>query len=125
MKVALTELPDGLEALKNELSLADIMKLIERTARWVDPATFRLLPVWYPEFARRSHYYKGNWSEPQMNKNRATGISEHKREGNTYANKALTEALSLSSRKRQNWSCCHLWGIDDPLYQKTNSIVQD
>lgn len=57
-------LPDGLEALRRELGLADVMRLIERTARWVDPQTFKYLPVWYPEHARRGLFYKGNWSEP-------------------------------------------------------------
>lgn len=101
------------------------MRLIEYTARWVDPETFRLLPLWYPEHARGSFFYKNNWSEPQMNKNRQTGQTEHKREGNLYANKALTHALGLRSDDRPNWSCCHLWGIDDALYQQSNAVVQD
>jgi hypothetical protein len=118
-------LPDGLTALRKELQLTDVMRLIERTARWVAPETFRLLPVWYPEYARRAYFYKGNWSEPQMNKNRQTGHLEHKREGNLYANKALTHALGLRSDDRQNWSCCHIWGVDDALYQESNAVVQD
>lgn len=122
---AISNLPDGLIALRHEMKLAEIMRLIERTARWVDPDTFRLLPLWYPEHARRAHFYKKNWSEPQMNKNRQTGHSEHKREGNLYANKSLTHALGLRSDDRPNWSCCHIWGIDDALYQVTNAVVQD
>src|SRR3954465_13340831 len=98
------------------------MRLIERTARWVDPHTFRLLPVWYPEYARRSPFYKANWSEQQLNKNRATGMSAPKQEGNLYANKALTFALGLRSGDRRNWSCCHIWGIDDQFYQEENAI---
>ena len=125
MPRAITELPDGLIALRAELKLAEIMRLIERTARWVDPATFSLLPLWYPEYARRVLIYKANWSQPQMNKNRQTGQSVHKIEGNIYANKALTHALGLRSDDRPNWSCCHLWGIDDALYQESNAIVQD
>ena len=101
------------------------MQLIERTARWVDAATFKLLPLWYPEYARRAYFYKANWSEPQMNKNRQTGHTEHKREGNLYANKALTHALSFRSDDPPNWSCCHIWGVDDALYQEANSVVQD
>lgn len=118
-------LPDGLDALRAELDLAQIMRLIERTARWVDPETFRLLPLWYPEHARRAHFYKGNWSEPQLNKNRQTGHAEHKREGNVHANKALTHALGLRSDDRPNWSCCHIWGVDDAQYQESNAVVQD
>src|SRR6266702_2259452 len=90
-------LPDGLLALQQELQLTEIMRLIERTARWVAPETFRLLPVWFPEYARRVLFYKANWSEPQMNKNRETGASEHKREVNNYANAALTQALGHRS----------------------------
>jgi len=101
------------------------MRLIERTSRWVDPETFRLMPIWYPEHARGSYFYKKNWSEPQMNKNRQTGHSEHKREGNVYANKALTNALGLRSDDRPNWSCCHIWGVDDAQYQESNAVVQD
>jgi hypothetical protein len=118
-------LPDGLEALRQELSLADVMGLIERTARWVDPNTFKYLPVWYPEHARRGLFYKTNWSEPQMNRNRQTGVTIHKSEGNTHANKALTLALGLRAAERPNWSCCHIWGIDDAAYQISNAVVQD
>jgi hypothetical protein len=118
-------LPDGLTALRTEMQLTEVMRLIERTARWVDPETFFLLPLWYPEYARRSHLYKKNWSEPLLNKNRQTGLTEHKREGNLYANRALTHALGLRSDDRPNWSCCHLWGVDDALYQESNVVVQD
>lgn len=119
------ELPDGLSALRAELKLSEIMRLIERTARWVDPATFKLMPLWYPEFARRAYLYKRNWSERQMNTNRLTRISEHKREGNFHANMALTHALGLRFNDRPNWSCCHLWSIDDSSFQFANAVVQD
>lgn len=118
-------LPNGLEALRKEMPLSQIMTLIERTARWVDPETFRLLPLWYPEHARQGRLYKKNWSEPQMNKNRRTGVSEHWREGNMYANKALTHALGLRSDDRPGWSCCHIWGVDDVSFQETNVVVQN
>lgn len=116
---------DGLEALRAELSLSEVMRLIERTARWVDPESFKRLPVWYPEHSRRGLFYKNNWSEPQMNRNRQTGVAVHKHEGNLYANKALTYALGLRGNDRPNWSCCHIWGIDDASYASTNLIVQD
>lgn len=118
-------LPDGLEALRKELTLAEVMHLIEKTARWVDPATFAYLPVWYPEHARRALFYKSNWTEPQMNRNRQTGLSVHKSEGNINANKALTKALGLRGKQRPNWSCCHIWGLDDDHYQSSNEVVQD
>ena len=50
-------LPDGLYALRLGLK-AEVMRLIERTCRWVDPDTVKLLPLWYPEHARRSYFYK-------------------------------------------------------------------
>lgn len=118
-------LPDGLEALRRELGLSDVMRLIERTAQWVDPKTFEYLPVWYPEHARRGLFYKASWSEPQMNRNRQTGATIHKFEGNIHANKALTLALGLRAVERPNWSCCHIWGVDDAAYQISNAVVQD
>lgn len=116
---------DGLDALRAELSLGDVMRLIERTARWVDPATFRMLPVWYPEHTRRGLFYKADWSEPQLNRNRQTGTTVHKHEGNNYANRALTHALGLRGGDRPNWSCCHIWGVDDPKFGQSNLVVQD
>lgn len=119
------EIVDGLEALRNVMSLREIASLIERTAKWVAPDTFKLLPLWFPEHGRRGLFYKSNWSQPQMNKSRTTGNSVHKAEGNTHANKALTLALGLRSRHRPNWSCCHIWGVDDARYQLSNDIVMD
>jgi len=119
------EISDGLEALRSVMSLREIASLIERTARWVSPETFKLLPLWFPEHGRRALFYKSNWSEPQMNKNRTTGASVHKSEGNTHANKALTLALGLRSKHRPNWSCCHIWGVDDSRFQLSNAIVMD
>jgi len=121
----MAEISDGLEALRNVMSLREIASLIERTARWVSPDTFTLLPLWFPEHGRRGLFYKENWSAPQMNKSRATGHSIHKSEGNVHANKALTLALGLRSKHRPNWSCCHIWGVDDASYQLSNSVVMD
>jgi hypothetical protein len=121
----MAEMPDGLEALRSVMSLREIASLIERTARWVAPDTFKLLPLWFPEHARRSLFYKQNWSQPQMNKSRATGHSVHKSEGNVHANLALTLALGLRRKLRPNWSCCHIWGVDDPTYQRSNAIAMD
>ena len=119
-------LPDGLEVLQRELDVKTVMGLIERTARWVDPATFHYLPVWFPEHARGSRFYKSNWSEPAMNRNRQSGVSVPKTESNSYANKALKQALGLPSTANSlNWSCCHIWGLDDSRFQVSNVVVQD
>lgn len=116
---------DGLEALRLEMSLEQIMTLIERTARWVALETFRRLPIWYPEHVRRGLFYKKNWSEPLLNKRQGAEQGAHKPEGNSYANKALTYALGLRKKQRPNWSCCHIWGLDDPTFGSTNLVVQD
>ena len=116
---------NGLDALRAEIGLAEIASLIERTARWVDPATFKLLPIWFPEHARRHHFYKEGWSAPQMNTRRGSGAAVHKVEGNIYANKAITLALGLRQANRPMWSCCHIWGVDDATYQESNLVVQD
>ena len=121
----MNDFPDGLVAMRNELGTAEIMRLIERCARWVDRATFVYLPVWYPELARNDKLYNANWSVPRMNRNCRTGVEEHKLEGNTAANVALTHALELRSKERPNWSCCHIWGVDDELNQESNVVVQD
>jgi hypothetical protein len=116
---------DGLEALRQEIGVKEIASLIERTARWVAPETFRLLPVWFPEHGRGHLFYKANWSAPLTNTKRSTGVSSHKMEGNLYANQALTLALGLRKAERPNWSCCHIWGLDDPAFQKSNDVVKD
>ena len=116
---------DGLETLRRELSLEQISTLIERTARWVDVQTFSYLPVWYPEDARRQLMYKANWTQPLYNTNQTTGERVHKRTGNSTANHALSRALGLNPKNRPNWTCCHIWGVDDPSFQKANTIVGD
>ena len=121
----IASLPEGTKALMDELSIGEVMRLIERTARWVAPETFDLLPVWYPEHARKAAFYKANWSEPQMNKDRETGEIKRKSESNVHANKALTQALCLHSSGRKGWSCCHIWGVDDQTNQQANLVVQD
>ena len=124
-KVAVRVVRDGLEVLREQLDLAQIMKLIEGTAMWVDRETFRYLPVWYPDQARGDLMYKANWSEPLHNTNKSTGHKVHKQVGNTSASKTLTMALGLRLKDRPNWTCCHIWGIDDDTYQIPNTIVTD
>lgn len=121
----MTDISDGLETLRGVMSLQETAALIERTARWVEPETFKELPLWFPEHARRSPFYKSNWSLPQTNTNRTTKLEVHKSEGNVHANEALTLALGLRKKNRPNWSCCHIWGIDDPQFQSSNDVVMD
>lgn len=123
--MAAQQVPDGLDALRAVIEPKAVISLIERTARWVAPGTFRLLPLWFPEHARGELFYKSNWSEPQLNKNRKREAPIHKFEGNVHANEALTLALGLRKKQRPNWSCCHVWGLDDPTFQQSNHVVCD
>ena len=118
-----SEMLDGLEVLREQFDLKEIMRLIEYTSRWVSIETFHYLPVWYPEEARQDSQYKKDWITPQYNTNKETGEKVHRKIGNTNAGKALTMALGMDNRP--NWTCCHIWGIDDSSYQKTNKVVKD
>ena len=31
----------------------------------------------------------------------------------------------MRKKNRPNWSCCHLWGVDDDKFQKSNAVVAD
>lgn len=116
---------DGLDVLREQLPLVDIMRLIEKTAKWVCRETFFYLPIWFPEEARRDLMYKSNWCEPQLNRSKTTGEEVHKRVGNTNANSALTWALGMRVADRPNWTCCHIWSVDDPAFQRPNVIAGD
>ena len=116
---------DGLDVLRAQFSLKDIASLIASTAMWVDRDTFHYLPVWYPEEGRRDLMYKSNWSEPQYNTSRSNGQKTQKVVGNVNANKALTTALGRTKKSRPNWTCCHIWSVDDPSFQISNNIVSN
>jgi hypothetical protein len=115
--------PDGNEALRGDLPA--IVELIERTARWVHPDTFRALPVWAPHTARGRPLYDASWSRRYTNTRAATGITAEKFEGNVAALNALVAALDVASPKPKNWTVCHIWGYDDPSFAQRSSVVQD
>jgi hypothetical protein len=117
----LFEVPDGLNELRDELPR--ITALIARTARWVHPDTFRALPVWYPEVARGQPTYDATWGKAYRNTNRTTGRVSEKLEPNVVAAKALIGALG--TRRKYNWTVCHVWGVDDPKFQRSNNVVRD
>ena len=124
----MNDLKDGLAELAVACAEENInlLALIGRTARWVHPEVFQELPVWYPERWRRQPVANNTFSEILRNKNRRTGQVEDKEEANIYAERALVGALGLNmGKKPYNWSVCHIWGIDDPGFTKTNTIVQD
>lgn len=120
--------PDGLAVFRNACEEAKLAlpTLIERCCRWVAPGTFRALPVWYPEAYRGSPLCNKDWTRQYTNTRRLTGNTTEKFDSNTKANRALWAALGFSSsQKPKNWSVCHIWGVDDPDFQKNNDVVQD
>lgn len=115
--------PDGNEALRADLPA--IVELIERTARWVHPDTFRALPLWAPQTARGRPLYDSAWTRRYTNTRKATGITAEKFEGNVAALNALVAALGVASPKPKNWTVCHIWGYDDPSFAERSNVVQD
>jgi hypothetical protein len=100
--------PDGNDALRSDIPA--IVELIERTARWVHPDTFRALPVWAPHTARGRPLYDAAWARRYTNTRKATGVTAEKFEGNVAALNALVAALDVASPKPKNWTVCHIWG---------------
>jgi hypothetical protein len=124
----MNDLQDGLTELAGACAeeRINLLALIGRTARWVHPEVFRVLPLWYPERWRRQPVANSTFSKILRNKNSRTGRIEDKAEANIYAERALVGSLGLKmGEKPYNWSVCHIWGIDDPGFTKTNTIVQD
>lgn len=115
--------PDGNEALRDDIPA--VVELIERTARWVHPDTFRALPVWAPHTARGRPLYDAGWTRRYTNTRRATGVTAEKFEGNVAALNALVAALDVASPKPKNWTVCHIWGYDDPSFAQRSDVVQD
>jgi len=112
-------LTDGLDAFKEACLRVGIpvMDLIVHTARWIDPAVVRELPVWYPAFHRGMELFKADWKTPQVDKN---GIRS--RETNYRANWTIDDALG---GKGSNWTCCHIWGYSDPTFQQKGSLTHN
>ncbi len=119
---------DGLDVLQEACVTASVnlVPLIETTCWWVHPNTFREMPVWFPETARRQPMYNADYTRQYTNTRKQTGETINKVEPNIHAAKALVRALGIPSRKKPyNWTVCHVWGIDDHTYQRPNTIVQD
>jgi hypothetical protein len=116
------QVEDGIEELRDEIPI--IVDLIARTSKWVNPAAFRALPVWYPESYRGAPSYDATWRRRYTNTSRTSGQITEKTEPNILAGKAFIAALGLR-RKVENWTVCHIWGRDDPKFQAPNSVVRD
>ena len=115
--------PDGNAALRADLPA--IIELIERTARWVHPDTFKSLPVWVPQAARGRALFDARWMRPYTNRRAATGVTAEKHEGNVAALQTMIAALDVAPPKPKNWTVCHIWGYDDPSFAQRSSVVQD
>jgi hypothetical protein len=116
-----SEISDGLDELRH--AMPALIDLIASTAKWVHPDTFRALPVWYPETARGQPIFDASWSRQYNNTKGETGKVADKFEPNVRAGKALARALG--TRKKPNWTVCHIWGIDDEKFKFPNRVVQD
>jgi hypothetical protein len=116
-------IPDGNDALRDDIPA--VVELIERTARWVNPETFRRLPIWAPHTARGRALYDASWSRQYTNTRKATGVTADKFEANVAALQALVAALDVASPKPKNWTVCHIWGYDDPSFAQQSAVVQD
>ena len=113
------EIEDGLVALNRVIDAREIARLVGELARWVDPETFALLPVWYPATARKMPSYNASWTK------QLTNNQKPKVEGNTNANMTLARALGTATKDRPHWTCCHIWGNDDSLFVSDSSEVND
>lgn len=116
-------IPDGNEEIRGDVP--GIVEIIARTARWVNPKTFRCLPVWCPWTARGQPVYDATWTRRYTNTRRTTGQTVEKVEANINAAKALMAALDVSNPKPKNWTVCHIWGFDDAAFASQSRIVQD
>ena len=110
--------PDGLAEIEREM--ASVMNLIARTARWVHPEIFNELPIWCPDTARGRPRWNATWTEVQRD-----GRGREKVEENIRAGNAFMKALGVIGGKPPNWTCCHIWGYDDPKFAGRSSVVQD
>jgi hypothetical protein len=115
-------IPDGNDVLREDISA--VVELIERSARWANPVTFRRLLVWAPQTARGRPLYDASWSRRYTNTRQATGVTADKFEGNVAAMQALVAALAVASPKPKNWTVCHR-GYDDPSFAQPSAVVQD
>lgn len=69
--------------------------------------------------------YDAKYERQYTNKKR-TGAISTKTEPNIQAGKAIRQAMGIPvSWRGFNWTTCHVWGIDDPTFQRSNVIVSD
>ena len=49
----------------------------------------------------------------------------HRRESHAASARIRRTCDCPSRSQRRGWSCCHVWGVDDPQFASRNSIVRD
>lgn len=111
-------IPDGLSEIEH--ALTEVLDVIAQTARWVNPETFRQLPVWCPDTARGSPRFNAAWTARCV-----SGRGVEKVEENIRAGRSLFEALGVVGPKPKNWTVCHIWGYDDEGFIGRSNVVQD
>lgn len=111
-------IPDGLTEIEH--ALPAVLDVIAQTARWVNPMTFKQLPVWCPDTARGAPRFNAAWTERCV-----SGRGVEKVEENIRAGRALFEALGVIGTKPKNWTVCHIWGYDDEGFIGRSNVVQD
>ncbi len=67
--------------------------------------------------------YNAKWAAVYTNRNRSTAKITDKSEPNIKAGKAFV--MALGTRKKSNWTVCHIWGVDDPKFQRSNGVIRD
>ncbi len=115
--------PDGNDEIRKEIP--PIVEIIARHALWVNPETFRRLPVWCPYIARGQRLYDVTWKTQYQNTKRSTGETSGKTEANVIAGKVLIDALGITKPKPRNWTVCHIWGYDDPTFAEGGNIARN
>lgn len=108
----------------NDLQL-NAIDLVAKTARWVHPDTFKMMPVWYPALYRGCQRYNREWTKQTFITKRTSGIKTKVTETNVYGQLALKACLGVSKGAWPNWTCCHIWGTDDESHQSVNPVVRD
>lgn len=104
----------------------NIASLIEDTCLRADPEIVQELPLWYPETHRKALMYDAKRQRVYINTDKLSGHTTQKREPNIKAAKAFWWSIGFTSAtKPRNWTVCHIWGVDDPTFQKPNTIIQD
>lgn len=116
-------IPDGNLVVRDDIP--HIIKMIEHSAKWVNPVTFQRLPVWAPHTARGRPLYNAGWTKRATNTRKSTGETNSKFEGNVAALTALRTALDVARPWPKNWTVCHIWGYDDDSFATQSNVVKD